>query len=93
MKYYVERAFRRNMWTKCVGLLARPIFRQLAREADPARYNGACLLGLQGCVIKSHGGAKQTAFANAVEVAIRQAQSNIPEKIAHHLAQYLVKES
>lgn len=56
---------------------------------DPGRYNGACLLGLQSIVIKSHGGANQQLFFSAIEQTISAIKNNIPEKIAASLSSVL----
>jgi len=47
---------------------------------DPARHNGAALLGVRGNVIKSHGGACERGFAAAIGLAALEARRNlIPE--------------
>lgn len=58
---------------------------------DPQRYNGACLLGLQSVVIKSHGSANQHAFFAAIEQAIFAIKENIPERISNSLSSALPK--
>lgn len=65
----------------CIGKL---FFKQLL-QLNPDRYNGAYLIGLRGTVIKSHGGANQYAFAEAIIQAINAVEKNIPEKIASRL--------
>lgn len=81
----IKTAFMRNIFTKLVGLLAKPILKTFAQRIDPSRYNGATLIGLQGTVIKSHGGAKVAAFAHAIEEAILGVQKNIPHRIRHEV--------
>lgn len=49
---------------------------------NPDQYNGACLLGLRGSVIKSHGAANQRAFSVAIEQAVQAVQRQIPQRIA-----------
>jgi glycerol-3-phosphate acyltransferase PlsX len=44
---------------------------------DPNAANGGMLLGLNGIVVKSHGGADADGFATAVEVAIEAAEADI----------------
>jgi glycerol-3-phosphate acyltransferase PlsX len=56
---------------KLVGaLLARPGLDRLREWLDPRRYNGAVMLGLNGVVVKSHGGTDAPGFAHAVDVAM-----------------------
>lgn len=87
--HFMREEFTRDWLTKAVALIARSVLRQLARRMDPRRYNGASLVGLNGTVIKSHGGADALAFANAIEVALRAVQNNVPARIASLLAESL----
>jgi len=54
-------------------------------ELDPRAYNGANFIGLQGIVIKSHGGADEIGFANAINIAIIEAEQDVPKNISQHL--------
>ncbi|SUH66708.1 Fatty acid/phospholipid synthesis protein plsX [Salmonella enterica subsp. enterica serovar Madelia] len=55
------------------------------QSPHPDQYNGACLLGLRGTVIKSHGAANQRAFAVAIEQAVQAVQRQVPQRIAARL--------
>lgn len=85
----MKEAFLRNGLTKLAGLIIKPILKPFVGRIDPGRYNGACLIGLRGIVIKSHGGAKTPAFARAIEEAILSAEKNVPERICHKVEQVL----
>ncbi|MGA7799721.1 MAG: phosphate acyltransferase PlsX [Gammaproteobacteria bacterium] len=85
VSHYMKRELSRNLLTRLAGLFALPVLKAFRRRIDPRRYNGASLLGLRGIVIKSHGGADTVAFANAIEVAILEAQKALPERIDHQL--------
>jgi len=89
--HFMREEFSRSLWTKLVALLARPILRALRNRIDPRKYNGASFVGLQGIVVKSHGGADVMAFANAIEVAILEVSTNVPNLIHQQLEQYLLK--
>jgi len=52
---------------------------------DPRRYNGATMVGLNGIVIKSHGGADLFGFQRAIEVAVLEARSGVTARIAQRL--------
>jgi glycerol-3-phosphate acyltransferase PlsX len=82
-------AFMRNWYTKIIGLIVKPVLKPALQRVDPGRYNGAALLGLQGVVIKSHGGAKIPAFENAIKEAIEESEKNIPDLIRHGVGQLL----
>lgn len=69
-------------------LLKRWLQKSLARRfghLNPDQYNGACLLGLRGIVIKSHGAANQRAFTVAIEQAVQAVQRQVPQRIAARL--------
>ena len=86
VRHFMTQEFKRNLLTRLAGLIALPVLRAFSRRIDPRRYNGASLLGLQGIVIKSHGGADALAFANAIQVAMLEVEQAVPRRIATHLA-------
>jgi glycerol-3-phosphate acyltransferase PlsX len=79
--HYMKNAFNRNWLTRLSGLLALHVLKSFARQIDPARYNGASFVGLQGIVIKSHGSASKEAFASAINEARLEAKKDIPQCI------------
>lgn len=85
IRHFMTEEFKRNIGTRLAGLIARPVLRAFARRVDPKRYNGATLVGLNGVVVKSHGGADAVAFHHALEVALREARKNIPDLIRREL--------
>lgn len=86
----IRACFRRNMFSRFLALMAAPVLIQAKKSIDPSRYNGATMLGLNGIVVKSHGGTNVLGFEHAIEEAIIQAEMNIPEKIKRHLSQLIV---
>jgi glycerol-3-phosphate acyltransferase PlsX len=68
------------------GFIASAALRKLRTRMDPGTFNGAVFLGLNGLVVKSHGGADANGFAAAVDVAARLAKSHYREEIALNLA-------
>lgn len=82
---------KRSWW---LTLLGRWIKKRLARRfghLNPDQYNGACLLGLRGTVIKSHGAANQHAFAVAINQAEQTVRRQVPERIAARLDAVLAR--
>lgn len=79
-------AIRRTWLSKLGGLLAASAFRALKNKMDPNQSNGGVLLGLNGIVIKSHGGTDKNGFASAIEVALDMAESEYAEIIHRRLA-------
>lgn len=86
---HMKRCFKRNIFTKMVALLVKPILRSLIYQLDPGHHNGASLIGLKGIVIKSHGGANAFAFSNAIEEAICEVEHNVPQRIKEQVANLL----
>jgi glycerol-3-phosphate acyltransferase PlsX len=86
---FAREAFTRNWYGKFIILLARPLLRNLQKRFDPARYNGASLLGVQGIVIKSHGNADHKAFAWAIKVAILEVEKNVLAQIKTEVVKQL----
>ncbi len=86
---YMREEFRRNLFTRLAGVIAMPVLRNLSRRIDPRRYNGASLLGLRGIVLKSHGGADELAFSQAIETAILEVEKGVPTLIDERLDQML----
>lgn len=77
----INDAFRRNWATKLAGLMVKPILKDFVKRIDPALYNGATFIGLKGTVIKSHGGAKISAFAHAIEEAMIEVEKNVTTRL------------
>lgn len=67
------------------ALIAYPALRKLRTRMDPGTFNGALFLGLNGLVVKSHGGANGRGFAAAIGVAEKMARSHYREEIARNL--------
>jgi glycerol-3-phosphate acyltransferase PlsX len=67
------------------ALLAYPALRRLRARMDPGSFNGALFLGLNGSVVKSHGGADGPGFASALEVAALMAGSDYRSEIARNI--------
>jgi glycerol-3-phosphate acyltransferase PlsX len=89
VRHLLRAEFQRNLFTRLAGLAALPILNRFRRTMDPRRYNGASLLGLRGIVIKSHGGADEIAFENAIRIAEKEIHCDIPRRIAEQVGRHL----
>jgi phosphate acyltransferase len=85
----LKESFMRNWWSKIIGLFARPALGHLRKRMDPARYNGASLLGLNGIVVKSHGGASEFAFQFAIEEAMLQVKNNVVDLVREQIMDFI----
>lgn len=85
---YLRDAMGRTFMGRLGYLLARGAFKELRQKLDPRASNGAVLLGLNGIVIKSHGGIDAVGFANAIEVGYSMAHNGLLAKINQDLGDY-----
>src|SRR5215475_9365077 len=81
----MKEEFRASWLDTLAGLIARPVLRRVAAGLDPNRYNGACMVGLAGIVVKSHGRADAQAFARAIATAAVAARRGLTAHIAQAL--------
>jgi glycerol-3-phosphate acyltransferase PlsX len=81
IRHYLMQEFSSGLYGRLAGLMAWPVLRTLTRKVDPRRYNGATLVGLNGTVIKSHGGADVLAFQQAIQTAMLEVEKRVPEQI------------
>lgn len=68
------------------AMLAYGALKSMRRKIDPNSINGGPLLGLNGLVIKSHGGADARGFNSAIRVALDLAESDYMAKVAANMA-------
>jgi glycerol-3-phosphate acyltransferase PlsX len=78
---YLRTEFKRNIFTKLSALFAYPVLKAFKKRLDPRAYNGASLLGLNGIVVKSHGGADAYAFGKAILEARKEVIKDVPNQI------------
>ena len=74
-----------SLLSKLSYLLNFSALRRLRDRADPRMGNGGVFLGLNGIVIKSHGGTDAVGFSNALSVAIELADSTFLDEIERTL--------
>ena len=87
ISHYVKREFKKTIFTKLQALMAGPVLNSLAVEMDSRNHNGGSLVGLDGIVIKSHGGADSYAFEHAIETALVELRNQVPQQIRNLLEQ------
>ena len=78
---FLREALSRRFLSRIGYLLARPAFKALRDKLDPSKSNGGVLLGLNGVVVKSHGGTDADGFAYAVDVGYEMARYDLLNKI------------
>jgi len=84
----LKRAFSSSLRSKAGFLLSRPAFKLMRHSLDPNNHNGAVFLGLNGLVVKSHGGADANGVANAIIVAVKIARDDMTHRITEDLEHF-----
>jgi glycerol-3-phosphate acyltransferase PlsX len=83
---YLKSAMTRTLLSKLGYLLARQAFRTLSEKMDPRKANGGVFLGLNGIVIKSHGGTDAEGFAYAVDIGHKMVRYDLLARIGQTLS-------
>lgn len=83
---YLRNAMNRTWRSRLGYLLAKPAFEALREKMDPRRSNGGVFLGLNGIVIKSHGGTDAEGFAAALDVGYDMARYDLLARINRSFA-------
>lgn len=84
---YLKSAIKRSLLARIGYLLARGAFRAVSHKMDPRRVNGGVFLGLDGIVIKSHGGTDALGFASAIDTAYDMVKYELLAKISRALSE------
>ncbi|HEX4534043.1 MAG TPA: hypothetical protein VH000_07420, partial [Rhizomicrobium sp.] len=79
--FYLRSALRRSLLGRLGGLLASGALKTLRDKLDPRSANGGVFLGLNGVVVKSHGGTDAMGFASALDMAVDMARAGITANI------------
>jgi len=86
---YLKGAMSRTWAARLGYLLARNAFQMLREKMDPRKANGGVFLGLNGIVIKSHGGADAEGFAAAIDMGYDMFRYGLLAKIGESMARDL----
>jgi len=86
---YLKGAMSRSLGARIGYLFAQSAFRQLRERMDPRRANGGVFLGLNGIVIKSHGGTDAEGFAAAIELGHGVVRDELLARIRAALARHV----
>ena len=85
---YMRQSLGKSLLTRVGALLARAAFDDLRSKLDTRRMNGGVFLGLNGIVIKSHGGTDPEGFASAIKIGYSIARNGLLSKINQDLTEY-----
>ncbi|VVT06590.1 fatty acid/phospholipid synthesis protein [Sphingomonas sp. EC-HK361] len=84
----LKRAFRSSVRSKIGFLISRPATELLRDHLDPNNHNGAVFLGLNGLVVKSHGGANELGVATAIGNAAKMVKNDLTRRIIDDLRNF-----
>jgi phosphate acyltransferase len=87
---YLRSAMSRSLFAKIGYLFARNAFAALKEKMDPRKVNGGVFLGLNGLVIKSHGGTDPEGFAAAVDLGYDMVRYELRGRISQMLGNHPV---
>lgn len=88
---YMRAAMGRSLLARLGAVLAQGAFRALKEKLDPRQLNGGIFLGLNGIVVKSHGGTDATGFASAIDTAYDMASTGVVKRLASDVAGFHAK--
>ena len=85
---YLKDAMTRTLFTKIGAMIASTGFEALKRKMDPRGLNGGVFLGLNGLVIKSHGGTDAKGFASAIDLGYDMASNNMVARLSSDIEKF-----
>jgi glycerol-3-phosphate acyltransferase PlsX len=78
---FMRQSLKRSLFGRLGALIASGALNTLRRKLDPRASNGGIFLGLNGVVVKSHGGTDAVGFASALDMAIDMAKADVNGRI------------
>ncbi len=82
---FLSEALQGSAWSKFTSFLNMRALKKMKTSIDPRNANGGVFLGLNGIVVKSHGGTDAIGFSNALNIALGLAESDFLEQIEETL--------
>lgn len=84
---FLRAAFQGSFLAKLGYVFVRPALNALRERLDPRHYNGGVFLGLNGIVVKSHGGTDAVGFAAATNMMIDMVRDHLVKRIQADFSQ------
>jgi glycerol-3-phosphate acyltransferase PlsX len=85
---YLRNALKANLMSKIGALFASSALKALRRKMDPRTVNGGVFMGLNGIVIKSHGGTDEIGYKSALGLAYEMARSRLIDKVSDTMQRF-----
>ncbi|WP_137151607.1 phosphate acyltransferase PlsX [Devosia sp. FKR38] len=88
---YLRSALKSSLMSRIGALFAMSALNALRRRMDPRTLNGGVFMGLNGIVIKSHGGTDEIGYKSALSLAYEMARSRLIDKIGETMKRFPIK--
>ena len=81
IKHFLKQSLNQSLMSKLGSILSLASLKKLNQKIDPRNVNGGIFLGLNGVVIKSHGGADEIGVAAAINLAFQLEKTGFSQKL------------
>ncbi len=88
---YLSNALRANFMSRIGALFAMSALKALQQRMDPRTVNGGVFMGLNGVVIKSHGGTDEIGYKSALNLSYEMANSRLIDKIGETMKRFPIR--
>ena len=82
----LKKSLTQNFFSKISLFFSYFALKSFKSKLDPRKYNGAIFLGLNGPVVKSHGGTDAVGFYHSIDLCYRMVKGNLLEEIRSNLS-------
>ncbi|EDP98657.1 phosphate acyltransferase PlsX [Shewanella benthica] len=86
----LKKGLKQGFFVRLMAKFLTPRINSVLNQMNPDHYNGASLIGLRGIVVKSHGSADESAYLQAINLAVTEAQRRLPQMIEERLESILL---
>ena len=88
----LKKSLTENIFSKLSLIFSYFSLKKFKSKLDPRKYNGAIFLGLNGPVVKSHGGTDAIGFYYSIDLCYRIVKGNLMHQIKNNLSHLDVKD-
>ena len=82
---YIKMGLGSSIFSKFGAMMAKPALKSIFKKIDPRAHNGAMFLGLNGVIVKSHGGMDHVGYSHAIDVAADLVKGKINQRIIEEI--------
>ena len=82
----LKKSLTKNLYSKLSLIFSYFSLKEFKSKLDPRKYNGAIFLGLNGPVVKSHGGTDAVGFYHSIDLCYRMVKGNLLKEIKNNLS-------